>query len=268
MLRGNGAQVNRAPLILSRIRTDIAISEFEASVRNMLLDLENSYWDLQFNYRFLETSKIGRDSALGTWRQEYELTKGGKGTSQGEAQSREQYFYFRSQTETALRDLFVAENRLRWLMGISPTDGELLRPIDRPTLARIEYEWQAAHAESLVRSAELRRQRWQVKQRETELIVARNQLLPQLDLVGKYSWFGMGDDLITANRRGVNFPAEGSTAWDQLTEGNFQEFSFGLQFTPPRIGARKEMAGVRNGELALARERRGSRIWNSTSPTC
>ncbi len=206
-------------------------------------------------YRFLETAKIGRDSALGTWRQEYELTKGGKGTSQGEAQSREQYFYFRSQTETALRDLFVAENRLRWLMGISPTDGELLRPIDRPTLARVEYEWQAAHAESLVRSAELRRQRWQVKQRETELIVARNQLLPQLDLVGKYSWLGMGDDLITANRRGLEFPAMGSTAWEELTDGNFQEFSFGLQFTPPRIGARKEMAGVRNGELALAREK-------------
>ncbi len=255
ILRGSGAQVNRAPLILSRIRTDIAVTEFEAAVRNMLLDLENSYWDLQFSYRFLETSKIGRDSALGTWRQEYELTKGGKGTSQGEAQSREQYFYFRSQTETALRDLFVAENRLRWLMGIAATDGELLRPADRPTLARIEYDWQAAHAESLVRSSELRRQRWQVKQRETELILARNQLLPQLDLVGKYSWLGMGDDLITAGRRGTSFAAEGSTAWEGLTDGNFQEFSFGLQFTPPRIGARKEMAGVRNGELALAREK-------------
>ncbi len=255
ILRGSGAQVNRAPLILSRIRTDIAISDFEAAVRNMLLDLENCYWDLQFAYRFLETAKTGRDSALGTWRQEYELTQGGKGTSQSEAQSREQFFYFRSQTETALRDLLAAENRLRWLMGISPTDGELLRPIDRPTLARIQYDWQAVHTESLVRSAELRRQRWQVKQRETELIMARNQLLPQLDVVAKYSWYGIGDDLITADRRGVNFPAPGSTAWDQLTEGDFQEFSVGLEFKPPRIGARKELAGVRNGELALAREK-------------
>ena len=243
------------PLILARIRTDIALSEFEASVRNMLLDLENSYWDLQFAYRFLETAKIGRDSALITWRQQYELTEGGAGTSQEEAQSREQYFFFRSQMETALRDLFVAENRLRWLMGISPTDGELLRPIDRPTLANVQYEWQAVHAESLVRSAELRRQRWQVKQRETELILARNQLLPQLDVVGRYSWLGMGDDLITASRNGLNFPADGSTAWEGLTDGDFQEFSFGLEFTPPRIGARKEMAGVRNSELSLARER-------------
>ncbi|MHB8952481.1 MAG: TolC family protein [Pirellulaceae bacterium] len=255
LLRGNGAQVNRVPLILARIRTDIALSEFEAAVRNMLLDLENSYWDLQFAYRFLETAKIGRDSALITWRQQYELTEGGAGTSQEEAQSREQYFFFRSQMETALRDLFVAENRLRWLMGISPTDGELLRPIDRPTLADVQYEWQAAHAESLVRSSELRRQRWQVKQRETELILARNQLLPQLDVVGRYSWLGMGDDLIRANRNGQEFPAQGSTAWGALTAGDFQEYSFGLEFTPPRIGARRELAGVRNTELSLARER-------------
>lgn len=277
LLRGNGAQVNRAPLVLSRIRTDIMLADFEAAVRNMLLDLENSYWDLQFAYRFLETAKIGRDSALGTWRREYELTKGGKGTSQAEAQSREQYFFFRSQAETALRDLFVAENRLRWLMGMAATDTELLRPIDRPCLARIEYDWCASHAESLVRTAELRRQRWQVKQRETELIVARNQLLPQLDLVARYSWLGVGDELIVAPRRGLNFinvdphdgtkpinpgatvpvgaPTPGSVAWDELTEGRFQEFSVGLQFTPPRIGARREMAGVRNAELALAREK-------------
>ena len=69
--------------------------------------------------------------------------EGGSATAQEEAQSREQYFFFRAQMETALRDLLAAENRLRWLMGWSPTDGELLRPIDRPTLARVEFEWQA-----------------------------------------------------------------------------------------------------------------------------
>lgn len=277
LLRGAGTQVNRAPLIISRIRTDIALADFEAGVRNMLLDLENSYWDLQFAYRLLETAKIGRDSALGTWRQQYALTEGGKATSQEEAQSREQYFFFRSQMETAFRDLLTAENRLRWLMGIAATDGELLRPVDRPTLARVTFEWDSSHVESLARTAELRRQRWQVKQRETEMIVARNQLLPQLDLVATYRWLGMGDELIVAPRRGLNFinadpdnanlpinpgatvpvgaPTPGSVAWDELTEGRFQEFRMGLQFTPPRIGARREMAGVRNAQLSLAREK-------------
>ncbi len=179
--------------------------------------------------------------------------------------------------QSALRDLLAAENRLRWLMGITPTDGALIRPIDRPTMARIEFPWQDIHTESLVRSAELRRQRWQVKQRETEMIAARNQLLPQLDLVATYRWLGMGDDLIVANRRGLNFintdpadgskpinpnpglpvgaPTPGSVAFDELTEGRFQEAQFGLQFTPPRIGARRELSGVRNAQLALVREK-------------
>ncbi len=253
LFRGRGTQVNRVPVVLARIRTDITIADFEIAVRNMMLDLENSYWDLHFAYRFLETAKIGRDSALVTWKNTYVLLQGGKGTAQQEAQAREQYFFFRSQMETALRDLFTAETRLRWLMGLAATDGELVRPIDRPTLARVDFDWSEVHSESLVRYPELRRQRWLVKQRETEIIAARNQLLPQLDLVATYRWLGIGDDLITADRRGLNFPAEGSTAFDELTEGRYQEVRLGLQFTPPPIGARRELAGVRNAQLNLAR---------------
>ncbi len=262
LLRGRGTQVNRAPVILARMRVDISLADFEAAVRNMMQDLENSYWDLHFAYRFLQTAKTGRDSALVTWQVQDAKAKGGNATAQEEAQSLEQYFFFRAQMETALRDLLAAENRLRWLMGWSPTDGELLRPIDRPTLARIEFEWHPTHSEALVRSAELRRQRWQVKQAETEMIVARNQLLPQLDVVGRYRWLGMGDDLIGVPRRGLNFiddttglPTSGSYAWDELTEGNYQEVRFGLAFTPPPIGARREHAGVRNAQLKIARER-------------
>ncbi len=234
---------------------DITIADFEIAVRNMMLDLENSYWDLHFAYRFLETAKTGRDSALVTWKNTYVLLQGGKGTAQQEAQAREQYFFFRSQMETALRDLFAAETRLRWLMGLAATDGELIRPIDRPTLARVDFAWHEVHSESLVRYPELRRQRWLVKQSETELIAARNQLLPQLDLIATYRWLGLGDDLITAERRGLNFTAEGSTAFDELTEGRYQEVRLGLQFTPPAIGARREMAGVRNSQLNVARSK-------------
>lgn len=262
ILRNRGTQVNRAPVILARTRVDITLADFEAAVRNMLLDLENSYWDLHFAYRFLETAKAGRDSALATWQNESALAVGERFESQREAQAREQYFFFRAQMETALRDLLAAENRLRWLVGWSPTDGELVRPVDKPTVAHVDFDWQTAHVESLARSAELRRQRWAVKQAETELIVARNQLLPQLDIVGRYRWLGIGDELIGSPRRGLNFiddatglPTSGSYAWDELTEGNYQEVRFGLQFVPPPIGARREHAGVRNAQLKIARER-------------
>ncbi|MCP3693644.1 MAG: TolC family protein, partial [Planctomycetaceae bacterium] len=94
-----------------------------------------------------------------------------------------------------------------------------------------------------------------IQRRELELIAARNQLLPELNMVGLYRWLGLGDDLIEAKRRGFNFVQPGSLAWDELTEGNYQEVRLGLDFTPPKLGARREMAGVRNAQLQVVREK-------------
>jgi outer membrane protein TolC len=255
LLRGRGAQVNRIPIMLARINTDVSLASFESSVRNLIMDIENTYWDLHYAYRNLETTKIARDSAQVTWKIAYAKFKGKVETIQAESQAKEQYFFFRSQVEAAWRDLLNTENRLRWLMGLAATDGRILRPVDEPIQARVQFEWQDVHAESLIRSAELRQQKWAIQRRELELIAARNRLLPELNVVGLYRWLGLGDDLIEANRRGFNFVQPGSLAWDELTEGNFQEVRLGLDFTPPKFGARQEMAGVRNAQLQLVREK-------------
>ena len=255
LLRGRGTQVNRIPIMLARINTDVSLASFESSVRNLIMDIENTYWDLHYAYRNLETTKIARDSAQVTWKIAYAKYKGKVETIQAESQAKEQYFFFRSQVEAAWRDLLNTENRLRWLMGLAATDGRILRPVDEPIQARVQFEWQDVHAESLIRSAELRQQKWAIQRRELELIAARNRLLPELNVVGLYRWLGLGDDLIEANRRGFNFVQPGSLAWDELTEGNFQEVRLGLDFTPPKFGARQEMAGVRNAQLQLVREK-------------
>ncbi len=255
LLRGFGTQVNRAPVIIARIRTDISLYDFRASVRNMLMDLESAYWDLHFAYRALQAAQIGRDSALVTWQIVNTKRLGGSAAKGEESQAREQYFFFRAVTEQALKDVFNFETRLRWLMGLAPSDGRLIRPIDEPTVARVEFSWEEIHAEAQMRYEELNRQRWVIKQREQELIVARNQLLPQLDLRLDYTWLGMGDELAQSSRNGIVFPFEGSTAWESLTRGNYQESRLSLQFTPPRFGARRELAGIQNAKLNLLREK-------------
>ena len=255
LLRGRGTQYNRIPVMLARINTDVSLAQFESSVRNLVMDIENTYWDLYTAYRNLEASKIARDSAQATWKIAFEKFKGKVETAQAEAQAQEQYFFFRAQVETAWRDLLNVETRLRWLMGLSTTDGRIIRPADEPVQARVEFEWQEIHEEALLRSTELRQQKWAIKRRELELLAARHQLLPEVNLVALYRWLGFGDDLAAANRRGKNFVAPGSMAWDELTEGNYQEVRLGLDFRPPRLGARREMAAVRNAQLQIARER-------------
>jgi outer membrane protein TolC len=256
LLRGRGSQINRMPIILARIGTDIELTNVYANVQDMLNNIEIRYWDLYLAFRNLETAKVGRDSALVTWRIVYDKVKEGAEPVQLEAQAQEQYYNFRGQVESSLRTLYDVENELRFLMGLSATDGRLLRPKDDPTLARVEFDWCDILAEAIARRPELISKRWQVKQRELEMILARNQLLPQFDVGAQYRWLGVGQDLINANRSPPPVPGVpiDASAWQSLTGGQFQEFSLLFQYQMP-IGFRRELAGVRHAQLRLAREK-------------
>jgi outer membrane protein TolC len=248
-------------VLLARVNADISLADFEAGVRNLVSDTEQSYWELYFAYRNLEARKAGRDSALEAWRKVHALyveqSRGGEADK--EAQAREQYFFFRSEVEQALTDVYRSENRLRFMMGISASDGRLIRPSDEPTTARITFDWQQSLVEALSRSAELRRQKWIIKQRELELVAAKNLILPRLDLVGRWRFLGMGQDLINQSYNpyeasNVADPLLGSDSYSTLFSGQFQEWQAGAQFQMP-LGFRRELATVRHHQLQLARER-------------
>ena len=270
LLKGAGVQFNRINgpgttlgpgnyngVMIARINTDIALAAFEAAVRNLVSDVEKAYWELYFNYRSLDAVIAGRDSALSTWRKIYTLYRiGGRGgEAEKEAQAREQYFLFRSTAEQSLNSLYATESKLRFLLGLAATDGRLIRPKDEPTVAKVSFDWYDVQAEALARCVELREQKWIVKRRELELIAAKNYLLPQLDAVAQYRWLGLGNDLFAVpGGAGGDFSQAGSNAYQSMTNGAFQEWQTGLQFSMP-LGFRREMAGVRNAQLSLVRER-------------
>jgi outer membrane protein TolC len=247
-------------VLLARVNADIALADFEAGVRNLVSDTEQSYWELYFSYRNLEARKAGRDSSLEAWRKVHALMVEGSrgGESDKEAQAREQYFFFRSEVEQALTDVYRCENRLRYMMGISASDGRLIRPSDEPTTARLAFDWQQSLVEALSRSAELRKQKWVIKQRELELTAAKNLILPRLDLVGRWRFLGMGQDLLNQRYDPYNAdnadPLAGTDAYSTLFSGRFQEWQAGAQFLMP-LGFRRELATVRHHQLQLARER-------------
>ncbi len=270
LLQGAGVQFNQIAgpnsipgfyngVVIARLTHDVALADLEANVRNIVSDVEQSYWRLSFLYRDLESKKKGRDAALVVWR-----SIRPDDPLYAEPRSREQYFFFRTQMEDALSELFTAENNLRYLMGIASTDGRLIRPSDEPTTARVSFDWYSVHQEMLARQIELRQQKYRVKAEEMRLIAAKNFLLPRLDLVGLYRWRGFGENLLDGQRentiarpgpnRGPNPISRYNSAYQTLTQGDYQEWQMGAQFSMP-IGFRREMAGVRNQELNLARDR-------------
>ncbi|MCE9606208.1 MAG: TolC family protein [Planctomycetia bacterium] len=262
LLQGAGVDFNRIAgpnstsgvytgVVIARINTDIALADFEAGIRNLVNDVENAYWNLYFAYRRLDANVVGRDSSLQTWRKVHAMAQAGSADAAQEAQAREQYFLFRGNVEAALSDMYSAESALRYLMGLSASDGRLIRPADEPTTAKVDFEWAGVHQEALGRSAELRRQRWVIKRREMELIASKNFLLPRLDADAIYRFRGLGDDLISANGGGKG---PFNNAWQSLLGGNYQEWQMGFNFNMP-LGFRQALAGVRNAQLQLARER-------------
>jgi outer membrane protein TolC len=268
--QGNGVEFNRIGgpnaqpglnqgVVIARINTDISLAAFEASVRDLVSQVETTYWDLYFAYRNLDAAVSGRDSALGTWQKTYALFKAGAkgGEKSTEAQAREQYFLFRSTVEQGLNALYTAERKLRLLMGLAATDGRLIRPADEPTVAKVAFDWTQIHGEALSRSVELRAARWRVKRREMEVIAAKNWLLPRLDAVARYKWLGMGQNLVQEGG-GESFDANGAPlfggSYENLFGNNYQDWHLGLELHMP-IGFRKELSGVRNAQLGLARER-------------
>jgi outer membrane protein TolC len=286
VLQGAGATFNRIAgpdavpgvyngVVIARTRTDITLAEFEVGLRDFVSNIENAYWSLYFAYRDLDAKIRARDAALETWRNVEALHRAGRrgGEADKEAQAREQYFRFQEEVQNALGGRLlegtrtyngspagtfravpgvqVAERRLRLLMGLPANGPELLRPGDEPPVAPVAFDWRQVTAEALALRAELRRQRWELKAREMELVAARNFLLPELDLVALYRFRGFGHDLIDAERDGR---ARFDNAYMDLTSGDFQEWQLGLEYEVP-IGFRRGYAAVRNAQLEVARAR-------------
>ena len=277
LLQGAGTQFNRIAgpgarpgqingFLIGRVRTDISLTEFERSVRDLVADVENAYWDLHFAFRDLEARLDARDIALVTARKLEAKTAADLGVGDA-AQALEQYYRFESDVIDAVNGrsvdgtrtnngsaggsfrgtggLRVAERRLRLILGMEINDGRLIRPSDDPAQAPILYDWANSSSEAISRREEIRRQRWVIKQRELELLANRNFLKPQLDLVGRYRFRGFGKDLVNYDDK--------SDAVSNLLDGSYQEWQAGLDYTLP-VGFRKAFTAVRNSQLALHRE--------------
>lgn len=266
LLRGFGTTVNRIAgpdalpgqyngVLIARVRNDIALADFESSIRDLVRDVEQTYWELYYAYRDLDAKIRARDVARSTWQKRKILVEGGEGRPDDEAQARQAYFNFDIQVQDALvgqtqglPGVFGAERNLRRLTGMNSYDGRLIQPITDPVKAPIVFDWDQAQLNATERRVEIRRQKWNVKQRELELCAAKQLNKWDLDLVGQYGWRGFGDNLFGSRSR------PNGSAWEDFTSGDLDEWSVGLELGGP-IGNRTGHVAIRNATLNLCREK-------------
>lgn len=263
LLRGAGTMVNRVAgpnptpgvyngVLIARINQDISLADFEASLRDLVREVERNYWELFYAYQNLDNLKNARESARDVWEKRKLREKIDR--PDDEAQARQQFFNFETQVQNALagsglnRGVFGAERELRRLCGLTAADGTLIRPATEPIAVKVDYDWDELQIAAMEKRVELRRQQWFVKQKEMEFLAAKNLNRWDLDFVANYGWRGFGDNLAGSRSR-----PEGS-ALEDLWSGDLDDWNMGFEFGGP-IGKRQTFVAVKNAELQLSKAR-------------
>jgi len=289
LLQGGGLEFNRIAgpsstpgvyngILIAKVNSDMTDAEFQVGLRDYVSNLENAYWDLYAAYREYDARNRGYQAIEKLYRERYQQFEN---LPAGDTQAKEtEAAYVKQQVLTMKAELdeslfgrlingtevrngstggtlqtvggvLSAERRLRLLVGMPASDGKLIRPIDEPSIAEYEFDWELVIDEAVLHRPELQKQNLAVRKRELELLAAKNYLYPRLDAVGRYRVRGFGDDLIAGGNQTGTKPA---SSVGNLFGGDQQEWAMGVEFTVP-LGFRKAHASVANAELNLHRER-------------
>ncbi|HUG20501.1 MAG TPA: TolC family protein, partial [Planctomycetaceae bacterium] len=273
-------------VVIARINQDVTLADFEASVRNLVLDVENQYWDLYLAYLQYDTAVNARSSAQRTWRdlkEEVDIDErnlppeqpgddlqkiayqqpgqlgfnqqqGARNVKADEAQARDAYYQARAATEQALSTIYSTETQLRRLLGLPVNDGKVIRPLGDPLTGEFVPNFYTSLAESLTNRVELRKQKWNIKSLDLQLVAAQSLTRPRLDFVGSASLNGFGDDLLDEHTTDPVSGAGLNNMYGTLTRGDQTGWGVGVEMSVP-IGYRSAHAQVRNIELRLAKAR-------------
>jgi len=252
----NPGVLNTAPtaegILISRIRFDQQRAEFERLVNQMLLNIETAYWNLYGAYWALYSREQGLQFAYTAFRLSKVKLEAGRISSADFYQSYGQYQLFRAQRLEAIDRVFEFERQLRGLLGMPVDDGTRLMPSDSPTLAPYTPDWNSALQEALTKRPELQMARQEVKAAQMNLILAKNQLLPDVRFTATYDFQGLGSQLDGGSGTTTTGGAQNINALRDLADGRFSSWNAGIQAVVP-LGFRFGHVQVRQAQLALTR---------------
>jgi hypothetical protein len=173
-----GSKPGSKRLILTGIPRDPRPAERERNINQMLLNVENAYWNLYGSYWQLHSREQGLRLAYETWKMAQGKYKVGKVSSAAVAQAEGQYNLFRSQRLQALDTVLDNERQLRAMLGMTIDDGERLVPSDSPTVEEKKPDWKAGWHRALIKRPELHMARKDVEDAKLNLVAVKTMVLP------------------------------------------------------------------------------------------
>jgi outer membrane protein TolC len=194
--------VNNAPIVIARLNADASFWNFKAAVMARLRSIEQQYWALsQQQIQIWAREQAVKLNEEIVRRERAELENGGHGGTADVAEAQQNLEAAHIVLKIAKADLVAVERQLRNILGLRGEDKRRIIPITAPIEAPVEPEWNACFAQMLVEQPDIAQQKRLVRLSELQLLLARNQLLPQLELQTLYQLNGLGPHIAPIGSR-------------------------------------------------------------------
>ncbi len=232
LLRNFGTLVNRSGIVIARNTRDQTAVTFEMTVINTLRSVEDSYWNFiqaREGVAVAEQSSALAERLLG---ETQERVKVGTSApidlvqSEAELAARTQDLIVArngaANAEDALKAVLGFDSPIEWLVAIKATEEFRVPQVKADLATAIET--------ALAKRPELQRQDLALEVYKLRERLARNTILPSLDLNATYGYGGIGGPAII---EGETIPGDNGDAWNQVRDREFPHWTVSLQFGIP-----------------------------------
>lgn len=241
LLRGAGVLANRVPIVLARIDTERSFFQLRDSLQELVRSVIEAYWQVVFARTDVWARQIQVQQAEEAFNRAEARFRSQIADLTEMAQSRAALAQFRASLIASRANLLAREAALAGILGLPTAELTALLPTTPPTSDQIPFDWNQVTEVAQIRRPDLIELKLILEADQQQLILARNNQRPNLDLVGLYRWNGL----------------EGTTP-EQTTlstnGGQANDWTVGVNFSVP-LFLRAERAGVRSAELLLTRDR-------------
>jgi outer membrane protein TolC len=265
---------NKRRILVAQNGERISRSLFETQVMDTVRDVSFAYLDLVFSIRAVDVARQSLQLAQDLLRNNRIQVEVGTMApidvleAEAEVAAREEAVIIAEdailQTEDILKRLVNdPESQEFWGMRYVPADA--------PTMEEMEVNLEEAVATALQRQPVIEQGRIELETRDYNVRFTKNQMLPQLDVIGAFALNGIGGTQLVrtdfAQPPSLIIPGGYGDAIDQVFGGDFRDWTVGLEVSYPlgnssavaahaqaQVAARQQRARIDSTEIFIAQQ--------------